>query len=166
MPSHLRLAPSPAVDVVTPPIRVVLADDHALMRRSLRLLLDDEQDLAVVAEAGDLASVERHIDCLRPHVLVLDLRMPDRSSVDLIGYLRRRAPRTQIVVLRMEQNPGFAQRALAAGASGFVVKYLADAELPEAVRTAARGEEYISPRVAAGLDARRAPLPVDASTAS
>jgi two-component system, NarL family, response regulator NreC len=155
MASHLHLAPSPGGDLraslVSLPIRVVLADDHVLMRRSLRLLLDDEQDFDVVAEAGDLAAAERAVKRLHPHVLVLDRRMPDGSSVDLIRALRGRAPQTQIVVLTMEQNPAFARNALAAGAVGFTVKELADTELPLAVRAAARGEEYVSPHVASRL---------------
>jgi two-component system response regulator NreC len=151
MSSQLHLAPSPApgpgASLVSLPIRVVLADDHALMRRGLRLLLDHEQD----AEAGDYAAAERAAERLRPQVLVLDRRMPEGSSVDLIRSLRRRVPQTQIVVLTMEQNPGFARSALAAGALGFAVKELADTELAQAVRAAARGEEYVSPCVASRL---------------
>jgi two-component system response regulator NreC len=161
MASHLHLAPSLDGDLraslVSLPIRVVLADDHALMRRSLRLLLDDEQDFDVVAEAGDLAAAERAVERLRPDVLVLDRRMPGGSSIDLIRSLRHRAPQTQIVVLTMEQNPAFARSALAAGAVGFAVKELADTELPLAVRAAARGDEYVSPRVASRLAPSAAP---------
>jgi two-component system response regulator NreC len=135
------------------PVRVVLADDHALMRRSLRLLLDGEQDVEVIAEASDLDSAVRHVQDDRPQVLVLDLSMPDGSSIEAIGQLRECVPETQIVALTMEDNPVFAQRALAAGALGFVVKELADDELPQAVRAAACGEEYISPRMAPRLDA-------------
>jgi two-component system, NarL family, response regulator NreC len=134
-------------------VRVVLGDDHALMRRSLRLLLDGEKGVAVIAEASELASVVRHVQDDPPDVLVLDLSMPGGSSIEAIGQLRERVPETQIVALTMEDNPVFAQRALAAGALGFVVKELADDELPEAVRAAARGEEYISPRMAPRLDA-------------
>jgi two-component system, NarL family, response regulator NreC len=157
MLQHLHLASSPArtapVVSSTLPVRVVLGDDHALMRRTLRLLLDGEKDVEVIAEASDLASVERHVEDDPPDVLVLDLGMPDGSSVEAISQLRERATDTQIVALTMEDNPVFAQRALAAGALGFVVKELADGELPEAVRAAARGEEYVSPRMAPRLDA-------------
>jgi two-component system response regulator NreC len=135
------------------PVRVVLADDHALMRRSLRLLLDGERDVEVIAEASDLDSAVRHVQDDRPQVLVLDLSMPDGSSIEAIGKLRKRVPETQIVALTMDDNPVFAQRALAAGALGFVVKELADDELPQAVRAAARGEKYISPRMAPRLEA-------------
>jgi len=164
MPSHLHVAtaprgeeprPEPAgLEAVAPkPIRVVLADDHMLMRRTLRLLLEAEQDVEVVAEAADHSATVRHLHGHEPDVLVLDLRMSDGSGIETVRALCARVPQTKIVVLTMEDDPSFAQRSLAAGACGFVVKELADDELVEAVRAAARGEEYVSPRVAARLDA-------------
>ncbi len=141
-----------------PVIRVVLADGHALMRRSLRLLLDGEPDIEVIAEAAELASVMRHVQDRRPHVLALELSMPDGSSLEAIGELRERAQATQVVVLTMEDHPGFAQRAFAAGAVGFVAKDLADGELPQAIRAAAAGNEFVSPRVASRLEALRGSL--------
>jgi two-component system response regulator NreC len=136
-------------------IRVVLADDHAIVRRNLRLLLDDEDDVAVVSEAETIGSVVRNVHGHAPHVLVLDLQMPGGSSVEAIRRLREQVPATEIVVLTMERSPAFAQRAIDAGAIGFVLKDRADIELPEAVRRAARGDEFVSPHVAAGLDALR-----------
>src|ERR1700685_2615289 len=111
MASHLHLAPSPT-ETGSPiraasPILVVLADDHALMRRSVRLLLDGEEGLEVIAEATDLASVERHVGGHQPHVLVLDLNMPGGSSVEAIGRLRERTPETQIVVMTMDDSAVF-----------------------------------------------------------
>jgi two-component system, NarL family, response regulator NreC len=141
---------------------VLLADDHSLMRRSLRLLLDGEEDIEVIAEAKDLAAVARHVHAHEPHVLVLDLSMPDGSSIEAISRLRERAADTQIVVMTMDENPVFVQRAFAAGAAGFVAKDLADAELPLAVRAAARGQEFVSPRIAARLDALHRSLTDDA----
>ncbi len=169
MAAHLHLAPAPGETDVTPavpsPIRVVLADDHALIRRSVRLLLEGEEGVEVIAEADDLASAVRHVHGHSPHVLVLDLRMPGGSSIAAIGRLRERAPDTQVVVLTMEENPVFAQQALACGAVGFVLKDLAGTELPQAVRAAARGEEYVSPRVAARLDALSRSITEDELTA-
>jgi len=133
------------------PIRVVLADDHDLVRSSVRRLLDAEENVEVVAEAGDLASVVRLLERHRPCVLVLDLRLPRGSGVETIDSLLERVPGTRIVVMTMESNPAFAQRALAVGALGFVAKELADDELPGAVRAAASGERYVSPRVAPRL---------------
>lgn len=158
MPSHLHLAatrPSDAeLSLASLPIRTVLAEDHPLMRSSLRLLLDHEVDFEVVAEAGNLASTQQAVERLRPQVLVLDLCMPDGSSVEVIDSLRARMPQTHIVALTTEHNPAFARRALAAGAIGFAVKELADVELPQAIRAAVRGERYVSPRVADRLRPR------------
>jgi two-component system response regulator NreC len=159
MTSNLRLAavapdhdrsPHPAL-----PILVVLADDHAVFRRSLRLLLDGEEDVTVIAEAADLSAVVRHVHGHVPHVLVLDLRMPNGSSIETIRRLRDQVPDTEIVVVTMEASPLFAQQALDAGAVGFVLKDRADGELPLAVRRACTGDEFVSPQVAVGLAALR-----------
>lgn len=162
MTGHLHLAPAlaetPQDGRAPSPIRVVLADDHALMLRSLRMLLDGEEGIEVIADAGDLTSAVRHVHDQQPHVLVLDLRLPGSSSIETIGELREGAPDTQIVVLTMKDNPVFAEHALASGAVGFVLKERADDELPQAVRAAAHGEEYVSPRVAPGLEALRSSL--------
>ena len=153
---HLRLAPPLAsgADATGDERRigVVLADDHALIRRTLRLLLESEEDVEILGEASDLAALVRHVDGLRPDVLVLDLGMPDGSSSEAISQLRERAPEMQIVVMTMEENPVFAQRALGAGAIGFVLKDHADEELPAAIRLAARGEQYVSPHLSGPLD--------------
>jgi two-component system, NarL family, response regulator NreC len=135
-----------------------------MMRNSLRKLLDHEQDVEVIAEADDLESVLRHVRDYRPHVLVLDLTLSGGSGSEAIGQLRDRAPATEIVVLTMEDNPVFVQRAFIAGALGFVLKDLADSELPQAIRAAARGEEYISPRVATRLGALHRTLTEDKLT--
>lgn len=152
MTAHLQLARPSESDGSGLPlertIRVVLADDHALMRRSLRRLLDSQAGIDVVAEAVDLTAVARQVQGHQPHVLVLPLGMPNGSSIEVIRRLREQEPRTEVVVLTMEDSPGFAQQALDAGAIGFVLKDSADTELPEAVRRAAHGEEYVSPRVA------------------
>ena len=161
MSSHLHLAPVPAsapAALDEEPIRVVLADDHSLIRHSMRLLLDGEADVTLIAEAEDLAAAAHQVQTQHPSVLVLDLGMPGGSSIEAIGQLRERAPETQVVVMTMEDSPVFAQRALAAGALGYVSKELADSELPIAVRAAARGEQYVSPRIAARLEALQAAM--------
>jgi len=156
MASHLHLAREPGEEpTAATAISVVLADDHAAVRRNLRLLLDGEDGVEVIAEAADIATMVRHVHTHRPHVLVLDLRMPNGSSIEAIRRLRSQVPRTEIVVLTMEQSPAFAKEAIDAGAVGFVLKDKADSELLAAVRRAAVGEEYVSPRVAAGLEALR-----------
>lgn len=121
------------------------------MRRSLRLLLDGEADVHVIAEASDLATVMSQVHHHRPQVLVLDLGMSDGSSLEAIGRLRRGAPGSQIVALTMEENPAFERRAIDAGAIGFVVKDRAGSDLPDAVRSAAHGELHVSASVGAGV---------------
>jgi two-component system response regulator NreC len=159
MRSHLQLAPSPNAATKEAPadlaeaIRVVVADDHALIRRTVRTLIEEEQGLEMVAEAHDVASAASEVQGKHPHVLVLDLSMPGGSSIEAIGTLRERAPGTQIVVMTMEESPVFAQRALAAGALGYVSKDRADSELATAVRASAHGEQYVSPTIGARLDA-------------
>src|ERR1700761_9462335 len=155
MNGELQLAAHNAIDPCPEagsPIRVVLADDHDLVRRSLRLLLESE-GVDVIAESGDLFSAMRHVTDHRPHVLLLDLHMRNGGSVDLIRRVRRTMPETQVVVISMEDSPVFARHALNAGAVGYVLKDSATDELGVAIRRAARGERYVSPPVDARLDA-------------
>jgi two-component system response regulator NreC len=137
-------------------ITVVLADDHAVVRKGLRLLLDAEPGLRVVAEAGSVPDALRMALAHRPTVLVLDLNMPGGSSLEAIPVLRRDAEQTAIVVLTMQNDPSFARQALQAGALGFVLKEAADDELLGAIRLAAEGETYLNPRLGARLAAQPA----------
>jgi two-component system response regulator NreC len=132
-------------------VKIVLADDHAVVRSGLCMLLDSEHDLEVVAEAGEVQGARRYVRGHRPDVLVLDLNMPGESSLDAIPALRAESPSTQIVVLTMQEGPAFARRALGAGALGYVLKESADDELVHAVRAAAAGETYLTPRLGAQL---------------
>ncbi len=165
----LQLAQVPGGPAYSPPtgspIKVVLADDHRLRRRSLRLLLEGQNDVQVIAEAGDLFSTIRHVKGHIPHVLLLDLQVPGGASIEVIRRLRAEVPETEIVVLTIEESPAFAQQALGAGAVGYVLKDNADGELSQAVRCAARGEQYVSRRVAASLEALRRAVDVDGLTA-
>ena len=155
MSAHLHLASTVEEATEQRPIRLVLADDHASVRRSLRLLLGSESDVAVIAEASDLSSAVRELRGSSPNVLLLDLHMRGAPGIETIRRLRAQAPETEIVVVTMEQSPVFAQQALEAGAMAYVLKDRADTELAEAVRSAARGLEYVSPQIAARLDALR-----------
>ena len=129
-------------------LRIVLADDHQVVRSGLKLLLDAEPDLEVVAEAGDLASVRRCVREHQPTVLVLDLNMPGGSIVKAIPALKGEAPDTQIVVLTMRDEVEYVEATRKAGAVGYVLKEEAGAELVTAIRCAARGERYINRRLA------------------
>ena len=135
------------------PIRVIIADDHSIVRRGLRELLEAEGDFDVVAEAGDIASAKRYLRGHKPDVLILDLNMPDGSSLEAIPAMRSDCPETRIVVLTMQNEPAYARRALSAGALGYVLKDAADAELVEAVRRASVGDSYLNPRLGARLAA-------------
>src|SRR3954454_4499826 len=134
-------------------ITIVIADDHTVVRQGLRLLVDNEAGLQVVAEAGTVPDAERLTRAHRPSVLVLDLNMPGGSSLEAIPRLRDTARDTAIVVLTMQDDPAFARKALQAGALGFVLKEAADEELLEAIRLAARGDTYLTPRLGARMAA-------------
>src|SRR5688572_31248954 len=132
-------------------IRIVVADDHQVVRTGLKLLLDSEEDFEVVAEAGDVASAARTVLGYKPDVLVLDLNMPDGSSLPVIPKMLEHSPGTNIVVLTMQEDPAFAREALQAGALGYVLKEAADSELVEAVRAAAEGRTYLHPELGARI---------------
>ena len=137
--------------VASAPVRIVIADDHAMVRSGLRVLLEAEPDLCVVAEAGD---VDGALECTRAHrpaVVVLDLNMPGEPSLPAIPRFLEAAPGTAVVMLTMQAEPAYAREALSAGASGYVVKTSAEADLVEAVRAAAAGGTYLTPALGASL---------------
>jgi two-component system response regulator NreC len=134
-------------------IRIVLADDHAVVRRGLELLLDAEEGLEVVASVGDLDAAIRTTRGYKPDVLVLDLNMPGGSSLDAIPKILAASPQTAITVLTMQNEPAFAREALGAGALAYVLKEAADDELVEAVRRAAAGQTYLNPQLGARIAA-------------
>jgi two-component system response regulator NreC len=137
-------------------VRIVIADDHAVVRRGLRRVLEAEPGLEVVAEAGNLDDARRYVRGHHPDVLVLDLNMPGGSSLEHIPDVRAESPGTQIVVLTMQSEPSFARRALGAGALGYVLKEAAEEELVEAIRRAAVGDSYLNPRLGARVAAEPA----------
>ena len=137
------------------PVRIVLAEDHQVVRRGLQLVLESEPGLTVVAQAGDIASARECVRQHSPDVLVLDLNMPGGSSLELIAKLQAEAPDTTIVVLTMEEEPAFVWAVRQAGALGYVLKEASDTELVAAVRSVAAGEPYIQRQLAARLVAER-----------
>lgn len=142
-------------------IRVVIADDHSVVRRGLRQVIDSEDDLEVVAEAANLTDARRYVLGHHPDVLVLDLNLPEGLSLDSIPEIRDEFPDTQIVVLTMQNEPAYARRALTAGALGYVLKEAAESELVEALRRAAAGDTYLNPRLGARVAAEPPPGPPD-----
>lgn len=132
-------------------IRILLADDHALVRRGLRMLLDSHPDLEVVDEVGDgLAAVERAV---QPDVdlAILDVTMPRLTGLAATAELMRRRPQLRVLILSMHENEQFLYEALKAGASGYVLKSAADRDLVEACRAAMRGEPFLYPGAVTAL---------------
>lgn len=134
-------------------ISIVLADDHTVVRRALRVLLEEEPGFEVVAEAEDAEGAIRYVRGHKPDVLILDLNMPGRPSLEAIPEMREASPQTKIVVLTMQKEPAFARQALQLGVLGYVLKEAADDELVQAVRSAAAGNTYLQPALGARLAA-------------
>jgi DNA-binding NarL/FixJ family response regulator len=133
-------------------VEIVLADDHAVVRSALRALLEAEPDMRIVAEAADAETALRETEAHAPHVLLLDLNMPGKSSLEAIAELAASSSTTRVVVLTMENQSALAREALAAGALGYVLKQAAEREVVDAVRAAARGELYVQAEIESRLD--------------
>lgn len=132
-------------------ISIVLADDHVVVRSALRMLLEAEPGFEVVAEAGDADTAIRYVRGHKPTILILDLTMPGRSSLEAIPDIQEASPETEIVILTMQNEPAFARKALQAGVRGYVLKEAADAELVQAVHSAAAGDTYLQPALGARM---------------
>jgi two-component system, NarL family, response regulator NreC len=129
------------------PITIVIADDHAVVRQGLRLLLESEDDLAVVGEASDVREASALLRAESPAVLVLDLHMGPELSLSTLSELRSASPTTAVVILTMDDDPAFVQPAWAAGASGYVLKEASRTDLVRAIRTVGRGGRYLDPAI-------------------
>jgi DNA-binding NarL/FixJ family response regulator len=123
--------------------RVLVADDHAVLRAGLRLLINTQPDMEAVGEAGTFPEALRQVRTLRPDVLILDLSMPGGTGVKTIERLAAECPGTRILVLTMHDDPSYLRAALAAGAFGYVVKKAADSELLTAIRAVAQGRAFV-----------------------
>lgn len=133
--------------------KILLADDHAVVRKGLKMLLEAEPDFEVVAEAGNVDDALRYTLGHRPAVVVLDLNMPGEPSLPAIPRFAETSPETKVVVLTMQDDPSFAREALRAGAVGYVLKEAAEGELVEAIRAALDGRTYLHPALGARLAA-------------
>jgi two-component system response regulator NreC len=136
---------------VADPIRVLIVDDHAVVRTGIRLLLAAEADIEPVGEAGSRREAIFEARSTNPDVILLDVVMPDGSGLESIPQLLHEVPGAKILVLSMQDDPRYVREAFANGASGYVLKEAADVEVVSAVREVARGGRYVHPELGARL---------------
>jgi two-component system response regulator NreC len=129
------------------PLTIAIADDHAIVRQGLRLMLEADEELSIVGEASDLGETFNLLQELAPRVLVLDLHMRHELSLSTISELRVVSPETAIVILTMDDDPAFVQPAWAAGAAGYVLKEASAPDLIRAIKTVGRGGRYLDPSI-------------------
>jgi two-component system response regulator NreC len=124
-------------------IRVVVADDHAVLRAGLRMLIHAQPDMEVVGEAGDGEEALETTKQFRPDLVLLDITMPGNGGLKAIESILKNCPRTKVLVLTMHEDPAYMRSAMAAGANGFLIKKAADTELISAIRAVHRGRIFI-----------------------
>ena len=137
-------------------IRIVVVDDHAVVRSGLRLLLEAEDDMEVVGEAGNAHDAVFEVRAQKPDVILLDVVMPGESGIEAAPKLLHEAPDAKVLVLSMQDDPSYVREAFAAGASGYVLKEAVDAEVVAAVRDVAAGASYVHPTLGARMVAAEA----------
>ena len=138
------------------PVRVLICDDHALVRAGLAKLLESEPGIAVVGEAADAEEAVARTGELAPDVVLLDVVLPGRSGIEALQDLLAASPGTKILVLSMQDDPAYVRKAFAGGASGYLVKEAADSELVQAIQEVAEGRRYLHPLLGARLAAAEA----------
>jgi DNA-binding NarL/FixJ family response regulator len=131
--------------------RVLIVDDHAVVRAGLKLLVDGENDLETVGEAGSGRDAIFESRSLKPDVVLLDVVMPDQNGIEVVPQLLKESPDTKVLVLSMQDEPRYVREAFEAGASGYVLKEAADSELVAAIREVAGGGRYVHPELGARL---------------
>jgi two-component system, NarL family, response regulator NreC len=132
-------------------VRVLIVDDHAVVRSGLRLVLEAEEDVEPVGEAGTARDAIFQNRSLKPDVILLDVVLPDQSGLDIIPTLLHERPEAKVLVLSMQDDPQYVKQAFASGASGYVLKEAADTEVVAAVREVANGGRYVHPELGARL---------------
>ena len=132
-------------------MRVLIVDDHAVVRAGLRLVLEAEEDIEPVGEAASGREAIFQNRSLKPDVILLDVVMPDQSGLDVIPTLLHERPEAKVLVLSMQDDPQYVRQAFSAGASGYVLKEAADTEVVAAVREVAKGGRYVHPELGARL---------------
>jgi len=137
-------------------VRVLVVDDHSVVRTGIRQLLDAEDELEVVGEAGTARDAIFQARSTKPDVIVLDVVMPDQSGLDVVPTLLHEHPDAKVLILSMQDDPRYVREAFGAGANGYVLKEAADAEIVSAVNEVARGGRYVHPVLGARLVAAEA----------
>jgi len=132
-------------------IRVLVADDHGVVRKGLRFLLERQPEMEVVGEACDGREAVRMAEALDPNIVVMDIAMPQLNGLDATAQIVRRSPRTAVIILSMHSDEGYLVRALSAGAKGYLLKDSAEVDLIRAVRSVAEGKSFFSPAIAQAL---------------
>jgi two-component system, NarL family, response regulator NreC len=132
-------------------IRVLIVDDHAVVRAGLKLLVDAEDDLEAVGEAGSAREAVFEARTTKPDVVLMDVMMPEQSGLAVVPQLVKEHPEATVLVLSMQDDPRYVREAFEAGASGYVLKEAADAELVAAIRDVAAGGRYVHPELGARL---------------
>ena len=130
------------------PLRILLADDHTIVRQGLRKILEEDRNWQVVGEAGNGREAVRLATELQPHVAILDIGMPLLNGIEAARQIARRLPQTKILILSMHSDEAYIIQALEAGAKGYLLKDTADADLLGAVAAVTRGKSFFSPAVA------------------
>jgi DNA-binding NarL/FixJ family response regulator len=133
------------------PIRVLIVDDHAVVRTGIRLLLAQEPDIEPVGEAGTGREAIFQARALKPDVLLMDVVMPDQTGLEVLPTIVHEHPGAKVLLLSMQDDPRYVREAFAAGATGYVLKEAADTEVVSAIREVARGGRYVSPELGARL---------------
>jgi two-component system response regulator NreC len=137
-------------------IRVLIVDDHAVVRAGLKLLLDAQDDIEAVGEAGNARDAVFRMRSLKPDVVLMDVVMPGESGLEATEKILRESPDTKVLVLSMQDDPRYVREAFAVGASGYVLKEAVDAEVVAAIREVANGGRYVHPALGARLVAAEA----------
>ncbi len=132
-------------------VKVLIVDDHAVVRAGLKLLIDAEEDLEAAGEAGSARDAIFEARSLKPDVVLLDVVMPDQSGLEIVAQLLHENPEAKILVLSMQDEPSYVRQAFESGASGYVLKEAADAEVVAAIREVAGGGRYVHPELGARL---------------
>jgi DNA-binding NarL/FixJ family response regulator len=150
---------------MTAPIRVLVADDHTIVRTGIRHVLEDESGFELVGEAANSSEALALAERLRPDVIVVDISMPGESGLQLATKLRTTLPEARVLILSMHDNAEYALESVRAGANGYLLKDAAGTELRSAIRAVCRGESYFSPPIAGRLrDALRGEQPAPAGS--